>query len=138
MIPKWDQAGRSARGPRRARNAYLVRGTELGAIQNDKSWKQRYNYATFEEYCEERWELTDRHARYLIDAAAFANRNFSSGQMPARETHIRPLLGRLESDTDRIAVWRDVLAATNGPRSSPDYEPNAASNHSAATPQQVQ
>jgi hypothetical protein len=30
------------------------------------------NVATFEEYCEQRWEMTDRHARYLIRAAAFA------------------------------------------------------------------
>ena len=34
--------------------------------------------------------------------------------MPSRERHIRPLLSRLERDDDRIAVWRDVLALTNG------------------------
>jgi hypothetical protein len=31
-----------------------------------------------------------------------------------RESHIRPLLERLESDDDRIRIWRDVLATTNG------------------------
>ena len=34
--------------------------------------------------------------------------------VPSRECHIRPLLARLETDDDRIAVWRDVLASTNG------------------------
>ena len=30
------------------------------------------------------------------------------------ERHIRPLLERLQADEDRIAVWRDVPATTNG------------------------
>jgi len=40
-------------------------------------------------------------------------------QVPTRESQIRPLLDRLESDDDRIAVWRDVLATTNGAKISP-------------------
>jgi len=32
------------------RNNYLVRGSDLGAIQKDESWKKQYNYATFKEY----------------------------------------------------------------------------------------
>jgi protein gp37 len=98
------------------RNNYLIRGRELGAIRDDQSWRMRYNdISTFEDYCEQRWELTDRHARHLIGAAAFGDlvgRNNCS--VPSRESHIRPLLARLEQDDDRIAVWRDVMASTNG------------------------
>jgi hypothetical protein len=36
--------------------------------------------------------------------------------VPSRESHIRPLPARLEHDDDRIAVWSDVLATTNGAR----------------------
>jgi hypothetical protein len=64
--------------------------------------------------------LTDRHARRLIGAAAFGQllieRTFMSAQIPFRLTHVLTLLDRLEADEDRIAVWRDVLAATNGAR----------------------
>jgi hypothetical protein len=74
----------------------------------------RYNTATFDQYCEERWEMPRRHADRLIAAAAFADL-VSRDQLvsPSRESHIRPLLDRLETDDDRIAVWRDVLATTN-------------------------
>lgn len=97
------------------RNNYLVRGRELAAIRDDQSWRDRYNHATFEEYCEQRWELTDRHAQRLMAAAAFAGEaTYRSLPVPSRETHIRPLLERVDDDDDRIAVWRDVLASTNG------------------------
>ena len=97
------------------RNNYLVRGSELGAIRKAQSWRERYNHATFEEYCEQRWEMEKKHAYRLMNAAAFAEKvsNWTL-QVPSRESHIRPLTERLESDDDRIAVWRDVLATTNG------------------------
>jgi hypothetical protein len=60
----------------------------------------------------ERLELAKQTACQLIGAATFAERVRNCGlQVPSRESHIRPLLGRLEADDDRIAVWRDVLAA---------------------------
>lgn len=97
------------------RNNYLVRGAELGAIRDEQSWRARYNLATFEEYCEERWELAKQTAYQLIGAAAFAEKVRNCGlQLPSRESHIRPLLSRLEADEDRLAVWRDVLASSNG------------------------
>jgi hypothetical protein len=70
------------------------------------------NVATFEEYCEQRWEITIRRAEQLIAASAFGEKaNNYSLQVPSREGHVRPLLERL----DRIAVWRDVLATTSRP-----------------------
>ena len=97
------------------RDAYVVRGRELGAIRNDQSWKQRYNLATFEEYCEQRWEMTKVHAHHLMNAAVFAEKvNNCLLQVPSRESHIRPLLARLQADEDRITVWRDVLANAGG------------------------
>jgi protein gp37 len=97
------------------RDSYLVRGRELGAIRDDASWRARYNHATFEEYCEQRWELEKAHTYRLISAAAFAEKVSHGGLfVPTAERQIRPLLTRLEADEDRIAVWRDVLASTNG------------------------
>jgi len=99
------------------RNNYLIRGREFAAIRDDQSWRARYNHTTFEEYCEQRWELTQGIVSRLERSAAFAEQvaNWQL-RIPSRESHIRPLLERLESDDDRIAVWRDVLATTNGAR----------------------
>jgi hypothetical protein len=68
-------------------------GSICGRDPRDQSWRVRYNYATFEDYCEQRWELTIRHVQYLTGAATFASllkANYSSLQVPSRETHIRP------------------------------------------------
>lgn len=97
------------------RDGYVVRGRELAAIRDEQAWRSRYNLATFEEYCEERWEFDRTRAYQLIDAAHLSTIVDKAGlPVPARETHVRPLIRRLESDDDRIAVWRDVLATTNG------------------------
>jgi protein gp37 len=98
------------------RNAYLVRGRALGQIRDDQAWRVRHNVATFEEYCDQRWELDDGSASRLIRAAALVELFPANlqGKVPGRLSHVVPLLERLEADEDRIAVWRDVLAATNG------------------------
>jgi protein gp37 len=99
------------------RNSYIVRGTELGKIHADQSWRNRYNYQTFDEYCTKRWELSSSHAYELIKAASFAEKVRDRGlEVPAREFQIRILVSnsRLSNDDDRITVWRDVLAAAKG------------------------
>lgn len=99
------------------RDHYLVRGQRLREIRDGELYRERYNFATFEEYCDERWELAKMRPYQLINAASFAENVHHGGlPVPSRERHIRPLLARLESDDDRIAVWRDVLATTNGAR----------------------
>jgi hypothetical protein len=59
----------------------------------------RYNYATFEEYCEERWELSKVRAYRLINAAAFVEK-VTQGLLPAPsgERFTLPLLERLDND----------------------------------------
>ena len=90
------------------RNAYLVRGQELRAIRDGQLFRERWQ--TFEEYCEERWELAKRRVYQLIGAADFAEKVHHGGLfVPARERHIRPLLERLQDDADRLAVWRSLL-----------------------------
>jgi protein gp37 len=98
------------------RDAYYVRGIELGEISAFKMWLQRYN-GTFGDYCSERWEMDDSRARQLMDAARFAVMCDNCRiPMPSREAHVRPLIRRIETEQDRIAVWRDVLGTTNGSR----------------------
>jgi hypothetical protein len=83
----------------------------LGAIRDGKLYQRRYNFSSFEEYCDQRWEVTPQQANRLIAASAFAEACQNQLVLtPSRESHIRPRLARLEADDDRIAVWRDVLA----------------------------
>jgi hypothetical protein len=88
------------------------------AIRKGERWRMRYNHNSFEQYCEERWELQIAHVHRLINAASLAVK-FSQREnlsAPSSERHIRRLLERLEAGDDRIAVCRDVLATTNGSR----------------------
>jgi hypothetical protein len=100
------------------RNNYIIRGSELAAIRDSKSWKQRYNKATFEEYCEERWELGKVQVWNLTNAAAFAEKvHYSELQIPTRETHIRPLLERrqmpgLRAASRCTAAWRNTALSS--------------------------
>jgi hypothetical protein len=43
----------------------------MPAIRDDEFWRKRCNYKTFEECCEERWELLKQYAHRLMNAAAF-------------------------------------------------------------------
>jgi hypothetical protein len=93
---------------------------DLSAIRDEEAWRTRYNCATFEEYCQERWDYEKKHVYRLIGAASFAEKvSHGTLKVPSAERHIRPLLERLQTDRgftddDRIAVWRDVLATMNG------------------------
>ena len=84
---------------------------DVVTLRNERRNSLSYNLATFEEYCEQRWELVAQHANRLIAASAFAqNCQNQLVLIPSRESHIRPLLARLEADADRITVWRDLSA----------------------------
>jgi hypothetical protein len=98
---------REGRIERAQRAAYLEVGLELRAIRDARLY--RADFGTFEDYCATRWEFTDDMAQRLMNAAAAAEKlRQLSDSVPARESHIRPLL-RLDSDDDRAKVWRMVL-----------------------------
>jgi hypothetical protein len=62
-----------------------------------------------------KWSARRARRFRLIGAAAFAEKVHHGGlKVPSRDRYIRPLLERLESDDDRMAVWQDVLAIKNG------------------------
>jgi len=98
---------REARIERAQRNAYYEIGLELAAIRDKKLY--RAEFATFEEYVGTRWELQAKSAYRLIDASEFA-RKCPIGHIPQRESHIRPLLEKLDNDKDREHVWSRVVA----------------------------
>ena len=63
--------------------------TALLAIRDGRGY--RFEYATFEEYCRERWGMNRAHAYRLIDAAEVVNNLSPIGDIPANESQARPL-----------------------------------------------
>jgi protein gp37 len=110
---------REARIERAQRNAYYEIGLDLRAIRDQQLYRVerptrvsgRYSFQTFEEYCEERWELDFKYANRLVQAATLAEKMAPIGAiLPVRESHVRPLLERLSTDDERLAVWQQVVA----------------------------
>jgi protein gp37 len=112
---------REQRIERCQRNAYYEIGLELKAIrdrggykvQRDQPTAGRYSFTTFEEYCQDRWEMTPRRMNHLIESADAA---YKMGRiipiLPSRESHVRELL-KIENDEDRAKVWEKVTSNGN-------------------------
>ena len=110
LPPRPDElVEREARIERAQRNAYYEIGLELAAIRDKKLY--RAEFGTFEEYVEARWEWHRSRAYQLIDAASYAQKMSKIfDNIPAKESHIKPLLEKLDNDKDREHVWGRVVA----------------------------
>ncbi|KKK81000.1 hypothetical protein LCGC14_2817880, partial [marine sediment metagenome] len=85
----------------RGLETFVEVGLALLAIRDGK--KYRENHSTFEGYCRERWEFTDRRARYLMEAAEIGTMVPVSNERQARE------LGPLREDEQAVVeVWREL------------------------------
>lgn len=115
---------------------FLKVGNALFEIQQGKLY--RATFGTFEDYCQDRWDLQKSHAYRLIDAAEVAadlSPNGGNQQQPKNERQVRPLT-QLPRE-DRASAWREaVQTAPNGKVTAahveqvvksrlPDYEPEA-------------
>jgi protein gp37 len=122
-LPRQDIAGegelveREARIERAQRNAYYEIGLDLRAIRDGGLYKVKrtapvaghYSFQSFEEYVETRWDLSRQRVSELIAAAiAVQKMTAIADVLPARESHVRPLL-KLESDADRASAWSAVV-----------------------------
>lgn len=99
------------------RSAYLDVGLMLKAIRDRKLYKVRrpeavagrYSFTTFEEYVEQRWDMTPQHANGIVRSAeAVLKMETMVSILPSRERHVRELL-RIDGDGDRAAVWQAVV-----------------------------
>ncbi len=71
----------------------------------------RTTHATFEAYCQDRWDFSKTYANNLI-AATSVRENLTTivvKQLPANEAQARPLT-RLHDPEQQRAVWQQVLA----------------------------
>lgn len=93
-------------------NTFVDVGLALLAIRDGRLY--RSDYATFEDYCRDRWGMERRQAYRLMDASEVV-KNVSHGTQftPSTERQARPLTA-LEPGDQRIVWQRAVETAPNG------------------------
>lgn len=75
----------------RDRHSFLRMGNNLIRIREGKGYKLR-GFKTFEDYCDRRWGISDRHGRRLIEAAETAEKTrVVLGAAPSSESVAREL-----------------------------------------------
>ena len=86
-------------------NTFVEVGQALLEIRDKKLY--RIDYKTFEEYCQEKWQMTRRRSYQLIEAS-LAIENVNPGtQMPKNEKEVRALVS-LEPEVQN-AVWQETV-----------------------------
>jgi hypothetical protein len=104
----------------RGLQTFIEVGSALLEIRNSRLYRQ--TYATFEEYCQERWDLRKSRIYQLMDAAEVVENlksstivELSNGYtpLPANEAQARPL-AKLGIDMQRQAWRRAVETAPQG------------------------
>jgi hypothetical protein len=87
-------------------------GRALTAIRDERLY--RAEHGTFEEYCSERWQMTDRRARQLMTAAEVIGTMVpvEGVPMPTSERQMRELAKVPEPE--RAEVWERVVVETEG------------------------
>jgi phage N-6-adenine-methyltransferase len=108
--------------------AWYQNGLLLIQIRDEKLYTDKY--ATFENYITERWQFSRQRGYQLLDAASLTQKiEFLQSEnltekgenckqivdiLPANEGQIRPLLTSLKTDSERIAVWKNVVYDSQG------------------------
>lgn len=99
--------------------AWYQNGLILTKIRDEKVYQK--DYPTFEDYLEKRWDFGKSRTYQIMDAAsltqkiAFFGKNNNSKSplkvelLPSSETHLRPLLTDLKTDSERVKVWQKVI-----------------------------
>jgi hypothetical protein len=112
----------------RGMNVFVEVGKALMSVRSNRLY--RNDFATFEQYCQDRWGLSSARAYQMIDAAAVVEtissttvEEINSGEampVPATESQARQLAPLLDDPDELVEVWKAALAATT------DGNPTAA------------
>lgn len=108
---------------RAARNAFEEWGAQLKHIRDYRLYIAFAPSCTWEQYTQERWEMTPQRAGQIISAYEVLDEMKKSGKflsngekifsLPTRESHVKALTS-LETVDQRAEVWQRVIANVNG------------------------
>lgn len=95
--------------------AFYEVGRALIQIRDDELYRDVLGYATFDEYCHERWDFNSSRARQLISATETVDniKSVTPRNAPSCEFHARPLMA-LNPDQQRTAWQKAVETAPEG------------------------
>ena len=101
--------------------------------ERDANGFQKSKYLTFEDYLDGRWEISRQQGYRLLNAANLTQKiaqtepeilykktpichllgdklaKKTTTFLPKYETHIRPLLDKLSTDSERVTVWHNAV-----------------------------
>lgn len=88
-------------------------GIALATIQKDRLYREKH--ASFELYCQQKWDFGRQHAYRLIDAAAVIQDLSPNGDsdkqfLPQTESQARAL-AKIKEPKKRKEVWEDIVAS---------------------------
>jgi hypothetical protein len=95
------------------RQAFIDAGSALATIRDQRLY--RVQYATFEDYCQQRWGFSRVRAHQLIDAArtSITLLTIVNTTLPENEAQVRPL-SQLETPEEQHDVWQEAVERSNG------------------------
>lgn len=82
---------------------FIDTGLALKKIRDSRLYRE--NFDTFEEYCQNKWQMGASNGHYLIASASVASN--LEGEKPLKASHAH-VLGKLPEDT-RQEAWEEVL-----------------------------
>jgi hypothetical protein len=85
-------------------------GAALLAIRDNRLYRAKY--ATFEDYCQQRWGMSRSNANRLVQGAVIFDNLAPIGAKPANEAQTRPL-SRLDPEQQRVA-WQEATETAIG------------------------
>lgn len=115
---------------KRAMESWLEVGRAMRRIRNERLY--RAEFATFQEYCGLRWQMSKSHANRMIDAAEVAKNLTPIGATPASESLLRPLTKL--TPAQQIEAWEKAAETAAKPGKPTAKEVQAAAE--AVAPQE--
>ena len=96
--------------------SFIDVGCSLIAIKADRKYRHA-GYATFEDYCRQRWNIGSSRRAQLMSAASIATELIESSTIgdtptPQRETQVRPLAS--VPTEERAEVWAEAVEVAGG------------------------
>ena len=89
--------------------AFYDVGSALMRIRDSKSYKEVDGYQTFEEYCQDKWDMKRTYAFYMIESSRVIDnlRVHNCERLPERESHVRIIAGL--NPKYQVEVWQEVI-----------------------------
>jgi hypothetical protein len=95
----------------RGLQTFYAVGYALADIRDQRLY--RAEYKTFEDYCQQRWNMSKSNANRLVQAASIVDNLAPIGVKPQNEAQVRPL-AKLETAEDQQDAWKEAVERSNG------------------------